>query len=451
MATEYLAEAIETYIKPLLEFGWVFITDKGSLINADGQELYFRNDNFKGLPDEVPHSIPMIPLSDSHYLSIKETKGLEVFNPFLSIKHMQLVVMEFKRGLIDFCVSDEKCNSLSIEKLEDLLRFYYNQMAGGSFMAGMSLVEDPEHPQDLFTYFAAEPLEAMWGLCVTAYNAVDKRHDPLFYEPEKSWKKAMRLVNKWEDERKLVAPRVKAEQQENFGFANMDLTGAGHYTIREYGNGYFVDENDMDSFLFSLFSPEELRPLGPEVEVQPLQRGDKPWVFPDFASDAVIFGKKKPPKKTINPKRLMPEKVDFEIIKDEEAPPPPEPEPGPLPLALPIPVEGLAEMALETPVEAVQPVEELPPEPPKPPPEPVKAKIKWRLPLQEPYGPLPGGGMSYPGGQDFHGPPRPRIGGMGFGPQFPGGNPPMPSSLDEIDFVSNDRPDPFETYRKFPW
>jgi hypothetical protein len=451
MATDYLVEAIETYIRPLLEFGSVFITDKGSLINHEGQELHFRNDNFKGLPDEVPHSIPMIPFSDSQYLSIRETKGLEIFNPFLSIKHMELVVMEFKRGLIDFCISDEKYNTLSIEKLEELLQFYYNKMPGGSLMAGMSLLEDPENPQDLFSYFAADPLEAMWGLCVTAYNSVDKRHDPLFYEPEKSWKKAMRLINKWEEERKQIAPRVRAERQENFGFTNMDLTGDGHYTIREYGNGYFVDENDMDTFMFNLFSPEELRPLGPDVDARPLQQGDKPWVFPDFASDAVIFGKKKPPKKNLSPKRFIPEKVDFEIIQDEEAPPSGG-EPGPLPLALPIPIGGLAEAALESPPEEVKPVEEIPPEPPipeTPTPTPVKAKINWRLPPQQSYGPMPGGGRGYPGGQNPYGQP-PYPGGFRR-PPFPGGNPGIPSSLDEIDFVSNDRPDPFESYRKFPW
>jgi hypothetical protein len=459
MASEYLLEAINTYIKPLLSFGSVFINENGVLVNQEsGQELYFKNDNFQGLPDEVPHSMPIIPLSDSQYLYIKDTKGLEVFNPFMSIKHMELVVLQFKRGLIDFCVSDEKYNELSVDKLEELLQFYYTKMPGGSLVAGMSLVEDPENPQDIFTYMAADPLEAMWGLCITAYNAVDKRHDPLFYEPEKSWKKAMRLVNKWEEGRKLVAPRAKAEQQENFGFANMDLTGDGNYTIREYGNGYFVDENDMDSFMFSLFSPEELRPLGPEVEAQPFQRGNKPWTFPDFASDSVIFGKKKP-KKSSGPRLHVPERVDYEIIKEEPIPPPgvqqenfPLAFPLPLPEAAPVSGEAIAGLALEPPQEEVKPASEMAVKPdaveekPAAPP-PIKPKINWRTPPQQPYMPMGGMGMGYPGAQSPYG--QPLMG--GFNPPFQGGNPLIPSRLDDIDFVSNDRPDPFESYKKSPW
>jgi hypothetical protein len=473
MATELLFEAVKIYIEPLLNFGSIYIVGEGEGNPADigylverehGNKLYFINDYYKGGPDEVPYIYPVLPLSDNHYLTIKETKGLEIFNPFTSVKHMELVLTQARRGIVNEYISPENHENLPLEQLEDLINFYYSKVPGGSFLAGFSLMEDPQNPQDIFTYIAASSIEAMWGLCVTAYNHIDRRHDELFYTPEKSWKRAMRLIKKWEEERRSIVPKNRESHQEDFGFAHMDLTEDLNYKVREYGRGHFIDEGDMDSYLFSLFSQDELKPAFGDA--RPLRYEEKEWTFPDFAIDKGPAKARKGRNTTARQPVEEQLPVKYEIIEDKEEPEetfrePPKP-------TIVMPVGMMAEEALNI-------NQNPPPEPPPAPPpvqnEPPAAQEQVKKPepmVRKVHRPQPNPPMSgMPGFGALGGPNQWRPGPYPYpmgqanpygGQAYPPMGPPppyrpnnVPNSLDDIDFVSNDHPDPFVNYRNGPW
>jgi hypothetical protein len=468
MATELLYNAVKTYIEPLLNFGSIYINGTGQIVEREhGRQLYFINDNYKGLPGEVPNIYPVLPVSDAHYLEVRETKGLEVFNPLLSIKHMEFVVAEFIRGMLEYCISDEKYNSLPLEQLEDLIKFYYSKVPGGSMIAGFSNVEDPANPADIFTYLAATPLEAMWGLCVTAYNKLDRRHNELFYEPEKSWKRAMRLANKWENERRNIALPHKEGRQEDAGFNNIDFTQEANFKVREFGRSYYVDEGDMDNFLFNLFTPGELVPCGPGVFARPLRRTEKKPVFPDFANEELLFAKAVKGKKGSRPGHEEEETAEFEIISGGDGKNEAQiiensvAEAGPSSGKEELPAEAVPENEA---VPVQDNIPSLPPARPQSPPPVYPGPVPPFNPAMGPpgYGPVPPFNpmMGPPG----YGPPPfagTGWGGMGFPP--PGYGPPpypvnpgfypqgVPTGLDQIDFVSKDRPDPLASYKNNDW
>jgi hypothetical protein len=284
----------------------------------------------------------------------------------------------------------------------------------------------------------------MWGLCVTAYNNIDRHHEEIFYEPEKTWKKAARLNRKWEEERKTIVSRNRIEHQEDYGFDHMDLSGSGNYKVRDYNRNHYIDERRMDSFMFNLFSPEELTPIDdPNIEARPLQQDEKPWIYPDFASDAVIFGKPKKSRAHKEKVIIEPDPIQYEIIKEEETPQPVEniSVPAVIPLSVP---EPLPPVSIAPPVPEPQTPADLPPEPPK-----IRHAHWVKKPQSSPVSSM--GGFGYPQWPSYGPGPQP-MGGFpynGFGNNIP--PPPLPTSLDEIDFVSNDHPDPLADYKNPIW
>jgi hypothetical protein len=448
MASEILFEAFMKYIEPLLEFGWVHITDKGFLAEREyGSYIYYINDKYKGLPGEYPRIYPVVPLSDEHYLEIKENPEQEVFNPFRSFKYMQLVMMEFKRGLVTNCVSDEAGKTRSLEEMEDLIRFHYEKV-NGVFKTGFVNAEDEENLKLLYSYEGLDLISSIWGLCVTAYNDADRRHADYFYEIEKSWVKARRLAEKWENERRKIMPKIKAFQQGASSLQQIDFTENGQHKINDYGPSHYVGQENMDMFLLSLFNIHELADgvMSQKEEEDLISRKERVWVFPDFAYEKEILAKereketifKKESAIDVTPSSQAPIETEYEdtkLIEDSKAPP----------------------LAMEEKPEASNGALSQTPMPPI-------GGLYGNDPFIG-FGARPFGGMmpmgnygSPPMGMGA-GPLMPMPGWGMAGPQFAGmgfGNGAMPGygvqnnapeDISQIDFESKDHPDPFSHYR----
>jgi hypothetical protein len=205
---------------------------------------------------------------------------------------MGLVVMEFKRGLINHYISDAAFEKHEMGVIEDFIAYFYEEIPGtGLVQAGLSNEEDPADKKILYTYKAEDIQEATWGLCVTAFNDVDRRHNELFYDIPKAWRAATRLVNRWAKERQTILPAKKKEDMAkmmDFGYSNINLTDDASLKITEYPKQYFLPNNQMDSYLTSLFEQESLKPV--ELSKEELEKIDAQkffekdattWVFPD--------------------------------------------------------------------------------------------------------------------------------------------------------------------------
>jgi hypothetical protein len=312
MATELLFETFKKYIEPLLNFGWITINNQGFLVEREhGTALHFINDRFKGLPGESEVRYPVVPLSDEHYLSIKDSEDQEVFQPFTSIKHMQLVVLEFKRGLINYCLSDKVGDDVSISQQEDLIKFYYNAHGDKEFIVGFSNMEDVENPIDLYTAIAEDAIEAMWTLCVKAYNELDRKHEECFYTTDKTWRLIKRMTKKWEDQKYSILSKNKIEHQNDIGYQHMDLSDSAVEGIKDYSENYFVATASMNQYLLSLFQPHELKGGFTEgLEQVDLFEKERIYQLPDFASDEFLFAKAR----KVQPNVIVPKEDNAETI-----------------------------------------------------------------------------------------------------------------------------------------
>jgi hypothetical protein len=459
MAVELLFEAYKKYIEPLLEFGWVYLNDQGFIVEREqGNRLYFINDKYKGLPGESPKIYPVVPLNDEHYLAIKESPEQEVFNPFRTFKYMQLVMLEFKRGLIPSCISDEAGKKHSLEEQEDLIRFHYEK-SNGMYTTGFVNTEDEENLKLLYSYIGNDILEATWGLCVMAYNDADRRHADYFYNIKKSWDKAKRLSGKWEDERRKILPKMKVIQQESLGFQHIDLSDQAANKISSFGKDYYVGQEYMDAYLLSLFNVYNLE-LAPGMQADeassPISRKERTWQYPDFASDEVIFGNKKTKEKTVTPPGGFnkEEAIDVvsEVIKEAK-------EDTPNGEGKTI-IAGQYAGPEENDKAALIPQKEEAPSPAKPfTPFDPNVGVPPMLPPFIP-GPFPpfsfGNPMMGMGGPPMA-PPMMPFNPMMAGNPFAGPMPmlPMtrmpnqdvPQDINQIDFESKDHPDPFSSYR----
>jgi hypothetical protein len=362
---------------------------------------------------------------------------------------MQLVVIQFKRGLVNHCLSENVSEDLTLTQQEDLIQFYYNEYLDNQIVVGFSNVEDKAAPKDLYTYISKDIIEAMWGLCVKAYNELDRRHNDYFYMIDKTWVKIKRLIAKWDDLRKLILPKIKTEHQSDFGFQHLDLSDSASDPIKEYNENHYVKNEDMDTYLFSLFRPYELIDVVVnDDKVYPFEKKETSWQLPDFASDEVIFRKAKEELKKSRITSKNAETIEAEIIKNDEV------KNSPL-ILFPVITEDsptVKETEL-SPIgeEQVKDVVLLPEgdeqaEQPKPSP-----------PQRTFYNQRPG--QKAPPFSSFELPGRPPMGSFGYGypgmppnPYNPMGGPirPMqgiPQDISQIDFESSDHPDPFSNYR----
>jgi hypothetical protein len=419
MITASLYTAIQKYIMPLLGFGWITIDEQGFLVERnETKPLYYINDKYSGQPGECPRIYPVVPISDERYIQIRQSPELEVFDPFHSIKHMELVFLEFKRGLINYALSDETVDKYSLGELEDMIKFSYCGVPNTNLIrTELSNVEDPNDIKQMFYYESEDAIMSIWGLCVTSYNAVDRKHDDYFYDIGKAWRAAMRLANKWYKEKNNIAIPKNTEQNKlDSGYANIDVTGEYSPKMIDCNKDYFLKDNDMNNYLTSLFDKESLKPveIGEENIASPaaIPFFETKYVFPDFASDETIF-------KTALPSKLRDKEIEVAVIEAEK-------EDNSIILDRGIDdktdLPGAGNAA----------------------PEPKRESLFTRLRNQN-RGPMPfnngfqnnmfGPGFQYPQGQ---------FGGNMYYQNM--GNS-IPNSIDSIDFESSEHPDPCAFYR----
>jgi hypothetical protein len=420
VATELLFEAYKNYIEPLLDFGWIRLNEQGFLVEREhGNLLHYINDHYTGQEGEVPCTYPVIPLSDEHYIQIKENPEWELFNPFSSIKHMTLVILEFKRGLINFHLSDEASN-LDLDQQEELIRFYYEEHGADSYRVGFCNVEDEANPKELYSYIGNSFIEAMWGLCVTVFNDLDRKHAGYFYTIEKTWRKITRLINKWDEERIKIVQQTKIDQQDH-GFKYIDFSDTATDKITTFAPDYFIAPEEQEAYLFGLFGPHELLEAVSNEPAIPITIKERVWQLPDFASDETLF--KEANKSSRKKKKNT---IEAEVIEVVE-PPPDSPSPPVL--------EYQAEVELEMPEEKkkdntpqIKILEEKIPEemPPQKQWPQVPQYPKQVYPFQNQFG--------------YYNPFMPQ-------PMYMPQN--IPTDLNDIDFEGNERPDPFASYRKY--
>jgi hypothetical protein len=415
-------------------------------------------------------------INDEHYLSIKENPEQEIFNPFHNLKHMQLVMLEFKRGLITTCVSQEASENHPLEVQEEFIRFHYEKV-DGVFTTGFVNAENEGDLKLLYSYSAPDIISAIWGLCVTAYNAEDRKHAEYFYDIEKAWRKAKRISDKWEDEKRSIIPKIKVMQQESVGFQHIDLSDSATNKISEFGNNYFIGQDQMDDFLLSLFNINslELIDFSDKEDRPPIAKKEKVWQYPDFASDKVIFaepnkkqaGRQKPVDigNTVDaiPFTDTDKRPDDIILSEAQVSPVTE-------------AADITETVTEDKSNQNASVTLIPSSPSQVSPEAANQAEKddhvylfgpgWgpmgkgtpATPFSSPYGTFPVGpgpfwgspvqpfmppSAYFEGANSFAGNPM-----MGPG-QFMGQNPfqSVPQNINQIDFESKDHPDPFQSYR----
>jgi hypothetical protein len=430
MASEFLSEAYSKYIEPLLNFGWIYMNNEGFLVERENKTiLKFINNNYSGKPDENQYTFPVIPISDGHYIRIKDNPEIEIFNPFYNMKHMTMVLLEFKRGLINTHLSENTgSDDTPIYILEQYIEFYNRTLKDGAIEAGIVNNENKENPIVLYTYTARDLIEAMWGVCVTAFNAVDRKHADYFYTIEKSWGKALRLVNKWNTMRKEIITHIREENKENTEFNAFDFSGTEDHRIREYGPQTTVPFNGMNSYLTSLFRPYEFSNPLPNMLPMP----------PPIAPPEPVF-----------PGGLHYRRIDNEVKKIEFSPEEVK-EPVNMDELQTIPGKKLTDFTIENieaqKIEDAAPLKE--PEPQKKPSffKPAQQPMRQLQPFQQyPQYPLyqqPPMGMGRPGMG------MPGMSPMGYPPQqmMYSPQPNRPFDSNQIDFISYDRPDPFYFY-----
>ena len=109
MATEYLYEAISKYIAPILELSGYNLNCEGKFVHKDDPSniLRFTNPRYgDGMdPTLVPPIItPCVPISDKHYVEIKNDPTLDMFNPFVNKTPMIAVLVKLREPMIPYCV-----------------------------------------------------------------------------------------------------------------------------------------------------------------------------------------------------------------------------------------------------------------------------------------------------------------------------------------------------------
>ena len=233
MATEYLYEAISKYIAPILELSGYNLNCEGKFVHKDDPSniLRFTNPRYgDGMdPTLVPPIItPCVPISDKHYVEIKNDPTLDIFNPFVNKTHMIAVLVKLREPMIPYCVSEELQDKCVGEEDYSLLANYiniYNSMTPDeTYIVGYTNTEDPVNTKDLYSYSSKDLFEACFGLAVTVYKELNRKYPPEFNDISKAWKKIQTLINKYNKERVSIKREIKEEKLESFDVNRMELS-----------------------------------------------------------------------------------------------------------------------------------------------------------------------------------------------------------------------------------
>lgn len=233
MATEYLYEAISKYIAPILELSGYNLTCEGKFVHKDDPSniLRFTNPRYgDGMdPTLVPPIItPCVPISDKHYVEIKNDPSLDIFNPFVNKTHMIAILVKLREPMIPYCVSEElqdKCvGEEDYNLLANYISVYNSTTPDETYIVGYTNTEDPVNTRDLYSYSSKDLFEACFGLAVTVYKELNRKCPPEFNDISKAWKKIQTLLNKYNKERVSIKREIKEEKLESFDVNRMELS-----------------------------------------------------------------------------------------------------------------------------------------------------------------------------------------------------------------------------------
>ena len=233
MATEYLYEAISKYIAPILELSGYNLTCEGKFVHKDDPSniLRFTNPRYgDGMdPTLVPPIItPCVPISDKHYVEIKNDPSLDIFNPFVNKTHMIAILVKLREPMIPYCVSEElqdKCvGEEDYNLLANYISVYNSTTPDETYIVGYTNTEDPVNTRDLYSYSSKDLFEACFGLAVTVYKELNRKCPPEFNDISKAWKKIQTLLNKYNKERVSIKREIKEEKLESFDVNHMELS-----------------------------------------------------------------------------------------------------------------------------------------------------------------------------------------------------------------------------------
>ena len=233
MATEYLYEAISKYIAPILELSGYNLTCEGKFVHKDDPSniLRFTNPRYgDGMdPTLVPPIItPCVPISDKHYVEIKNDPSLDIFNPYVNKPHMIAILVKLREPMIPYCVSEElqdKCvGEEDYNLLANYISVYNSTTPDETYIVGYTNTEDPVNTRDLYSYSSKDLFEACFGLAVTVYKELNRKCPPEFNDISKAWKKIQTLLNKYNKERVSIKREIKEEKLESFDVNRMELS-----------------------------------------------------------------------------------------------------------------------------------------------------------------------------------------------------------------------------------
>ena len=233
MATEYLYEAISKYIAPILELSGYNLNCEGKFVHKDDPSniLRFTNPRYgDGMdPTLVPPIItPCVPISDKHYVEIKNDPSLDIFNPFVNKTHMIAILVKLREPMIPYCVSEElqdKCvGEEDYNLLANYISVYNSTTPDETYIVGYTNTEDPVNTRDLYSYSSKDLFEACFGLAVTVYKELNRKCPPEFNDISKAWKKIQTLLNKYNKERVSIKREIKEEKLESFDVNRMELS-----------------------------------------------------------------------------------------------------------------------------------------------------------------------------------------------------------------------------------
>ena len=280
-----LLNTILTYLGPIIEAAGHHIDPTTGMIvdNVTGQRIAYMNPRYQEgeSDDSVPSVIvPVVPLNHEHFGVIREDPGLEIFNPFSNPKHISAILYKLKKVLIPFVLSPVTLNKAHSEEemdaLDEYLQLYNRTDNREYFEVGIVSTETPEMPKEILKAAGQSHCQATWNLCVLIYNNYvntdQKKPKKEFSNLDLSWRKINRRMEEWDKEKKLIVSEIKQENKNIVDDSNemMNFSANEGYNpdvnIPLFSRPIeYVSEDEMDSFLTSLFDPEDLKPYTPPV------------------------------------------------------------------------------------------------------------------------------------------------------------------------------------------
>lgn len=284
-ASKVFFDMITEFAGPLLNAAGYHITSEGFLEDGSGNKIFYQNPKYidgTNDPQNPPFIFPVVPIDERHYLNIKATPEMELFNPFQNYKHACLLLFKLKKVLIPFYIDQKALDETDEEdydaKFDGLLQIYTKTDNAGLREVGIVDIQDPNNPKELMKYASEEITKAVWGLAVMIYNNFCATK-PLkqFKNIDRGWNKTQKMCDEWNKSRQGFLQQVKIEQENVLNPDMVDYTeGMDDKTvdILPFNVNNFVevgdctDRNDpvLQQFLTNMFPASQLTPY---VEPEP--------------------------------------------------------------------------------------------------------------------------------------------------------------------------------------